>query len=124
MQNLIYKEESFKIIGICMEVYNIIGRGFLEIVYKDALEYEFKKNSIFYEREKEFLIEYKDIILTHKYYADFTVMDKIILEIKSMSGIVDEHIKQTLNYLAVSKYKLGIIVNFGADSLQYKRVLL
>lgn len=107
-----------------MEVYNIIGRGFLEIVYKDALEYEFKKNSIFYEREKEFLIEYKDIILTHKYYADFTVMDKIILEIKSMSGIVDEHIKQTLNYLAVSKYKLGIIVNFGADSLQYKRVLL
>ena len=124
MQNLIYKEESFKIIGICMEVYNIIGRGFLEIVYKDALEYEFKKNSIFYEREKEFLIEYKDIILAHKYYADFTVMDKIILEIKSISGIVDEHIKQTLNYLAVSKYKLGIIVNFGADSLQYKRVLL
>ncbi len=124
MQNLIYKEESFKIIGICMEVYNIIGRGFLEIVYKDALEYEFKKNSIFYEREKEFLIEYKDIILTHKYYADFTLMDKIILEIKSISGIVDEHIKQTLNYLAVSKYKLGIIVNFGADSLQYKRVLL
>lgn len=124
MQDLVYKEESYKIIGACIEVYNLIGRGFLEIVYEDALEYEFKKRSIAYEREKEFLIAYKDIVLAHKYYADFTIMDKIILEIKCMSGIVDEHIKQTLNYLAVSKYKLGLVVNFGADSLQYKRVLL
>ncbi|MFH1197264.1 MAG: GxxExxY protein [bacterium] len=124
MDNLIYKDESFQIIGVCMEVFNIIGRGFLEIVYKDALEYEFKKKNISYEREKEFLIEYKDIILAHKFYADFTVWDKMILEIKCASGIADEHIKQTLNYLAVSKYKLGVIINFGEESLRYKRVVL
>lgn len=107
-----------------MELYNLIGKGFLEIVYKDAIEYEFRKHNIPYEREKEFSIPYKDVVLPHKYYADFTVTDKIILEIKCASGIVDEHIKQTINYLAVSKYKLGLIINFGADSLQYKRVLL
>ncbi len=77
-----------------------------------------------FEREKEFLIEYKDIILPHKYYADFIAHDKIILEIKGKKGIIDEHTKQTLNYLSVSNIKLGIIINFGENSLQYKRLVL
>ncbi len=124
MTELIYKSEAYQIIGICMEIHKIIGRGFLEIVYKDAMEYEFRKRKINYEREKEYKIEYKDIILPHKYFADFVVMDKIILEIKCANGIVDEFIKQTLNYLAVSKCKLGLIINFGKDSLEYKRVVL
>ena len=107
-----------------MEVHNNLGKGFLEIVYKDALEYEFRKNNIPFEREKEYVVNYKDIILPHKFYADFVVFDKIILEVKGMTGIADEHIAQTLNYLKVSGCKLGLIVNFGELSLQYKRVVL
>ena len=123
MTDLIYKEEFYKIIGICMEVHRQLGRGFLEILYKDALEYEFRKNNIPFEREKGYEISYKEIILQHKYYADFVVFDKIILEVKAVNGIIDEFIKQTLNYLSASKNKLGIIVNFGEDSLKYKRLV-
>jgi GxxExxY protein len=107
-----------------MEVHRILERGFLEIVYKDALEYEFGLKNIPYEREKEFKINYKDIILPHKFYADFIINNDIILEVKAVSGIVDEFIKLTLNYMACSNAKLGIIVNFGEDSLKYKRLVL
>ncbi len=124
MTDLIYKEENYKIIGICMEVHRNLGKGFLEIVYKDALEYEFKKNNIPYDRERAYEISYKEIMLPHKYFADFLVYEKIILEVKAVNGIIDEFIKQTLNYLASSKCKLGIIVNFGEDSLKYKRIAL
>jgi len=123
MAELIYKEEFYKIIGIAMEVHRNLGRGFLEIVYKDALEFEFRQQNIPYEREKEFDIEYKTIILPHKYYADFVVYDKIILEVKAASGIIDEFIKQTLNYIKAVKFKLGILINFGEDSLKYKRLV-
>ncbi len=123
MTELIYKEEFYKIIGICMEVHRQLGRGFLEIIYKDALEYEFRKNNIPFEREKGYEIPYKEIILQHKYYADFVVFDKIIIEVKAVNGIIDEFIKQTLNYLSASNNKLGIIVNFGEDSLKYKRLV-
>lgn len=124
MTEIIYKEESFKIIGLCMEAHNNLGKGFLEIVYKDALEYEFNKNNLPYEREKEYAVNYKDIVLPHKFFADFVIFDKIILEVKGMAGIADEHIAQTLNYLKVSGCKLGLIVNFGELSLHYKRVVL
>ncbi|MCC6836413.1 MAG: GxxExxY protein [Cytophagales bacterium] len=107
-----------------MEVHRILGRGFLEIVYKDALEYEFKNRKIKYEREKEYLIAYKDTILPHKFYADFVVFDKIILEVKAQEGIVEEHYSQVINYLAVSKCKIGLIYNFGSPSLEIKRVIL
>ena len=124
MAELIFKKEAYKIIGICMEVHRILGRGFSEIVYKDALEYEFGKNAILYEREKKYQIEYKGRILSHYYYADFVVFDKIILEAKCVSAIADEHINQTLNYLAISKCKLGLIINFAKSSLEYKRIVL
>jgi GxxExxY protein len=119
-----YQEETYRIIGICMEVHRILGKGFLEIVYKDALEYEFKLQNIPYEREKKYEIEYKDIILSHYFHADFVVFDKIILEVKAQQGIVENHIKWVINYLAASKCKLGLIVNFGEDSLVTKRVIL
>lgn len=107
-----------------MEVHNNLGPGFLEIVYKDALEYEFKKADIPYEREKEYKINYKGIILPHKFYADFVVFDKIILEVKAVSGISDEFIALAINYLKVSQNKLALIVNFGEMKLNYKRILL
>lgn len=121
---LIFKEESYQIIGCCFEVHKELGKGFNEIVYKDALEIEFRKKQIFYQREKEFRIEYKGIEIPHKYYADFVVLEKIILEIKAIEKLTSSNIKQTLNYLASSKLKLGILVNFGADSLQHQRIIL
>lgn len=120
---LVYKQESYEIIGACMEVHKYLGHGFLEVVYKDALEYEFKKNNIPFSREVAFEVVYKNEILKHCFYADFVVYDKIILEIKSYAGIVDEHIAQTINYLKVANCKLGLLVNFGRMSLEYKRLV-
>jgi len=124
MTDLIYKEESYEIIGKCMEVHNNLGAGFLEIVYKDALELEFKKAGIPYEREKMYDVDYKGVILPHKFYADFVVFDKIILEVKGVSGIADEFVAQALNYLKVSNNKLALIVNFGELRLNSKRIVL
>ena len=124
MSTLIYKEESYSIIGKCFEVHNNLGPGFLEIVYKDALEYEFRKADIPFEREKEYTVNYKGIVLPHKFYADFIVFDKIILEVKAVSGIADEFIAQAINYLKVSNNKLALIVNFGELKLNSKRIVL
>ncbi|MBU1297588.1 MAG: GxxExxY protein, partial [Bacteroidetes bacterium] len=101
------QKESYQIIGICMEVHRILGKGLLEIVYKDAIEYEFNKEKIPYEREKKYEVEYKEIILPHYFFADFVVFDKIILEVKAQKGIVDEHYSWVINYLAISKCPLG-----------------
>jgi GxxExxY protein len=121
---LIYREESYKIIGLCMEVHGILGKGHSEVVYKDALEYEFSINQIPFSREKSYKIEYKDIILPRGFNADFVVYDKIILESKAIENLTNSHVKQTLNYLAASKLKLGLLVNFGENSLTHKRVVL
>ena len=123
-ENLPLHEETYKIIGLAMEVHKVIGKGFFEIVYKDALEIEFGDNKISYEREKAYEIAYKERILKRKYIADFVVHDNLILEVKAQSGIYDEDIKQTINYLACSKLNLGLILNFGENSLTFKRVIL
>ena len=124
MSDLIYKQESFKIIGLCMEVHRELGKGHDEVIYKDALEFEFGQNQVPCSREKKYQIQYKTIVLRHKYYADFVVYDKILLEAKAVDCLTDAHVKQVLNYLAASKLKLGLLVNFGEDSLVYKRVVL
>lgn len=124
MSELYLKKESYKIIGICMEVHKILGKGHSEKVYGDALEYEFQKNGIPYSRELKYNIAYKDIILSSYYFADFVVFDQIILELKAIVALSSSEIKQTLNYLAASKNKLGLLVNFGEDSLKYKRIIL
>ncbi|NOX45888.1 MAG: GxxExxY protein [Chlorobi bacterium] len=124
MTDILYKEESYKIIGKCFEVHNNLGPGFLEIVYKDALGYEFKQAKIPYIREKEYVVNYKDIILRHKFYADFVVYDKIILEVKAVSGIVDEFTARAINYLSVSQNRLALIVNFWELQLKSKRIVL
>ena len=118
------KQETFQIIGICMEIHRILGRGLLEIVYKDALEYEAKLKNIRYEREKKYQVKYKGIILPHYFYADFVMFNNIIVEIKAQKGVMDEHYNQMINYLAVSKCKIGLLFNFGEDSLKYRRVIL
>jgi GxxExxY protein len=121
----LYKhDEYYKIIGLCMEVHRVLGGGLLEAVYKEALEIEFKENKIPYEREKEFIINYKNHQLSKKFYADFVVYHEVILEVKATKIIVDSDIAQTLNYLAITKNKLGIIANFSLNSLQQKRLVL
>lgn len=123
MADIILKEESYLLMGICMEVHRELGMGFKEIIYKDAIAFELKEKKISFKREKEFKIEYKGIILPHKYYADFVIQDSIILEVKSASFIVNNFVTQTINYLKASGLKLGIIANFGEKSFTYKRVV-
>ena len=106
-----------------MEVHNALGHGFLEIVYKDALELIFKQDGISYEREKPYEVYFRNILLPHKFYADIVVFDKIILEVKCVTALTDEHIAQTINYLKVSGNKLGLLVNFGRGKLEYKRLV-
>ncbi len=118
------KDLTFQIIGKCFEVHNNLGKGFLEIVYKDALEIEFKKSKIPYQREVKYLVNYKGVTLPHHFYADFVVYDGIILEVKATSGIIDEFVAQTINYLKVSQNKLGLIINFGTNRIETKRIIL
>ena len=125
MPVLIHEDISYKIIGACMKVHSFLGHGFLEVVYKDSMQIEFDKEDIDFTREKEFDINYKGIILPHKFYADFFVMDNVITEVKATKdGISNDFIAQTLNYLKVSGSSLGLIINFGKSSLEYKRLVL
>lgn len=124
MSKIIYKDESYAIVGVLFEVYNNLGSGFSEIVYKDAIEYEFKSLNIPFQREKEFSVAYKDTLLKHKFYADFVVFDKIILEIKSTENLNDKHTAQCINYLKVSQCKLTILANFHKNLLDHKRIVL
>ena len=124
MEHIIHKNESYQLVGMCYEVHNQLGAGFLQIVYKDALEYEFRKNNIPYEREKVYKVHYKDVILPHHFYADFVVYNKIILEVKGVSAITDEFVAMSINYLKVSNNKLALIANFGELKLNIKRVVL
>ena len=105
-----------------MEVHRILGHGFSEIVYKDALQFEFDQRKIFYQREKEYIVHYKDTILKHTFFADFVVFDELILELKAAEGgLTPEFTAKVINYLKVSGCKIGLLVNFGRKSLEYKR---
>ena len=123
IENFPLKEETNLIIGIGIEIHKILGHGFLEIIYKDAFEYEFRKRMTVYEREKEYSIVYKNIVLPHKFFADFVVFEKVILEIKAKDGIPDEDYAQMINYLKCSGCKVGLILNFGKSKLDIKRVV-
>jgi len=101
-----------------------LGCGFLEGVYQEALEFEFGKRKIPFERKKELVIYYKDIELQKKYNADFVCYEKIIIKLKACSKLLDEHISQVLNYLNATNFKLVILVNFGEKSLKFKRIVL
>jgi len=123
MAYLIYPEESYKIKGCLIEVHKELGPGFLEQVYQEALEHEFKKAGIPYEREVHLRIRYKDIILKKEYIADFICYGKIIVELKTVSDIAEIHKCQVLNYLKATGYQLGIIGNFAKKSLETARVV-
>ena len=121
--DLIYKKESYLIIGACMEVHRELGNGFLEAVYQEALAIEFTKRGIPFEQEKKLEICYKGKTLSKYYEVDFVCYNKIILETKATNELSGGHESQVLNYLKATKFKLGLLVNFGAESLEYKRLI-
>ena len=120
---LLYKQEVFKIIGACMEVHKELGSGFLEAVYHEALIIELNKQDIPFETNVRLKVNYKNQILQKVYYADIICYDKIIVELKAMDGLVPEHYAQVINYLKATGFKLGLLINFGTKSLQYKRLI-
>jgi GxxExxY protein len=119
----LYEQETYKIIGAAMEVHSVLGCGFLEAVYQEALEKEFSLQDIPYKREVTLPIYYKDKLLQKTYIADFVCFEKIIVELKALSNLTNEHLAQVLNYLKATKLKLGLLINFGKPSLEYKRII-
>ena len=123
MDRLLYKEESYAIIGAMFAVHKELGAGFLERVYQDALEYEFQERGIPYEREKEIRVMYKGKPLGEPYRADFICYNKIIVELKAVKELEKLHNAQVINYLKITGFKLGILVNFYDLYLRPQRIL-
>ncbi len=123
-EKFLFEEESHKIIGASYEVQNELGFGFLEAVYHEALQLTFANNLIPFESEKKLEIYFKGQKLQKAYYADFICYDKIIIELKACDGLTPEHVAQVLNYLKATNFRLGLLINFGTQQVQIKRVIL
>ena len=122
--DLIYREEVYGLIGACFEVYNELGSGFLEDPYQEALQLELGYRGIPFVAKPKLPIHYKGVLLTKKYEPDFVPYEKIIMEIKAVIALTDEHRAQVHNYLKASSFKVGLLVNFGkAKDLEYERIV-
>ncbi len=121
---LIYKEESYAIIGACFAVYKDKGCGFLEPVYHECLEIEFESQGLPFLSKPPQTLQYRGRTLLRTFSPNFLCCDKIILEIKAVSALVDEHRAQVLNYLSATSCKLALLVNFGHyPRIEYERLL-
>ncbi|WP_234445779.1 GxxExxY protein [Carboxylicivirga marina] len=123
IEGILYKDEAYRIIGAAMEVHNELKNGFLEPVYQEALAKEFRIQDIPFQQESMINIYYKGDKLDKYYKADFICYDEIIIELKALGELTKEHESQLINYLKATDKKLGILINFGKSSLQYKRVI-
>ncbi len=122
MADIIYKEESYKIIGACFEVYKNKGGGFLEGVYQECLGIEFEIQNIPFAAKPKIQLDYKGRLLEQFFEPDFVCFDKIIVEIKAVSNLIDEHRGQTINYLHATDFELALLVNFGHyPKIEYER---
>lgn len=125
MSKIIFPEESYAIMGACFNVYNAMGCGFLEPVYQECLEIEFEFQHIPFEPQKRLQLKYRGQTLKRTFKPDFICHDKIVIELKAVSKLVDEHRAQVLNYLNATGMKLGILINFGHyPKLEYDRIVL
>ena len=115
-------EMTGKILNACMEVHNELGCGFLEDVYQEALEREFQLQGIQYKREELLPISYKGNLLSKQYYADFVCYGCIVVELKAVTSLTKAHKAQVLNYLKAGKMEIGLLVNFGGNSLKWERI--
>lgn len=124
MEEFKYKDETYKIIGACFEVYNEKGCGFLESVYQECLEYELGFQDIPFQSQPPLVLTYKGNPLKHTYEPDFICFDKIVVEIKAVRKICDEHRAQLLNYLNATGLEVGLLVNFGHfPKIEYERIV-
>lgn len=115
--------QTYAIIGACMAVHNELGHGFLEAVYQEALEIEFTRRGIPFVREKPLIVYFTGIPLRTRYDADFFCYDSIIVELKALSALAPSHHAQTIHYLKATRCERGLLVNFGAPRLEYKRLI-
>ena len=123
-KELIYADECYKIIGACFEVYREKGCGFLDNVFQECLGLDFGFQKIPFEAQKRLHLEYKGTPLQQGYVADYVCFDKIILELKAVSQLTDEHRAQMLNYLSATGYRLGLLVNFGHfPKIEWERIV-
>jgi GxxExxY protein len=123
VENILHKELSYKIMGAAFEVHNVLGPGFLEKVYERALAHELRLNGISVEKQKEIQVSYKGIA-AGSYVADLVANNEIIIELKAVESLNDFHQAQVLNYLKAADMQLGLLINFGAEKVQYKRLVL
>lgn len=124
-KNIVYKTESFDIMGACFEVYKEKGCGFLEAVYQECLEMEFGDRKIPFRAQLPLALTYKGRLLKSKYVPDFICHEKIVVELKAVTGLTDEHRAQVHNYLRATGMKLGLLVNFGHyPMIEYERIVL
>jgi len=124
VSDLIFQQECYAILGACFEVYKNKGSGFHEPVYQECLGIEFQHCRIPAIPQPGLSLEYRDIVLVQKYFPDFVCFGKIIVELKSVTAISDEHRAQVLNYLKAGTFKLGLLVNFGHyPKLEYERIV-
>ena len=125
MEELKYKDITQKIIGASFEVHKFLGNGFQEVIYQRALAYEMHVAGLNFEREIEQEIYYKNLAEPiGKRRADFVVEGKILVELKAIIKLEDVHLAQALNYLKAYKLEIGLLINFGAKSLEFKRLIL
>ncbi len=119
---ILYKDLSYKIVGLAMKVHSKLGYGFLEKVYENALMVLFRREGIEAKQQVPITVNFEEEVVGN-YYADILVEAKVILEIKSVENIIDAHIAQTLNYLKATGLRLAIILNFSKEKLEYKRIV-
>ncbi len=124
MTELIYRDETYKIIGAAIEVHKELGHGFLEAVFQEALEIEFEDQTIPFESQKQLQIHYKGRVLKKQYIADFLVQNEILIEIKAIEKLTSKEESQVINYLNATNLKLGLLINFGSEGkLEWKRLV-
>ena len=120
---IIYKDESYAIIGACMKVHRALGPGFLEAVYEEVVEKEFVIQNIPYKRQVKLDLYYEGVQLKKNYRADFICYESIIVELKAVTQIPSVFYAQLQNYLKCTNMELGMLINFGTSSLTYKRIV-
>ena len=122
-QNFLFHDETEAMIGACYEVHRVLGHGFLEAIYHEALLYEFEDRDIPFESQKNLDVWYKKRKLKKQYMADFICFEEIILEIKAVETLNNDHTGQIINYLRATDMKLGLLINFGSSKMQIKRII-
>ena len=120
MSTLLYPDESNRLVGLAMQLHRELGCGFKEKVYQEAFEVLLKENNIPFEREKHISLTYHGVVLQHDFFYDFFCYDKIGVEIKALNQITGEFESQIINYIHVGNHELGLLLNFGTTSLEYK----